>query len=722
MLNNYERHLIVSYLSNAASHLRHYHTEAKELAEWVAENRDVLAINDVTEELGDRRLYHEKGLPEKDWRLLTKALEDKRSASRHVRGDRTALRLRRLGKEMHLTRTDVAVLESLLRYRTQPIIESMVDNDNAFVGRGGRRWNSKFFNVKSSALSCLLGVSAGTVLARFAPDALLVKSGLVAIEDDGDVRLIDRLRRLDSVPGNVDVRRLLLDVASPSELDWSDFDHVAEARDDVERILKGALQTGDSGVNILVCGPPGIGKTEFCKTLSARLGVKLYSVGESDEHGGEPSRNERLQELRLTQRLLAPVHGSIILFDEMEDLLADQGAGQMLKLFGLPRPRGQGSKVFMHRLLEQTPVPTLWTVNDVRAISETVLRRMMFAVELRQPTVQVRARIWARQLAEHGIESGEEDARALATEFDVTPGVASGATAAARLSGGDLTAVRRGVRSLARVLSAEKPPQGTPEKFDPALIRANGDPVRFAERLVESGQRRFSLCLQGPPGTGKSAFVRYLAERLGLEVVQKRASDLMSCLVGETEKRTAAAFAEARDAGSFLVFDEADSLLADRRFAVRTWEVSQVNEMLTWMENHPLPFACTTNFGEHLDVATLRRFTFKIELDYLTPEQAAAAFRTYFALTPPAEVATLTTLTPGDFAVVRRKAEILNLLQSPKELAAMLRAECEAKPSKLQKTGFRQQVSRCHSHRFLSLVIPARIKRESRNCEKPAIC
>lgn len=689
MLNNYERHLIVSYLSNATSHLRHYHTEAKELAEWVAENRDVLAINDVTEELGDRRLYHEKGLPEQDWRLLTKALEDKRSASRHVRGDRTALRLRRLGKEMHLTRTDVAILEILLRYRTQPIIESMVDNDNVFVGRGGRRWNSKFFNVKNSALSCLLGVSAGTVLARFAADAPLVKSGLVSLEDDGDVRLIDRLRRLDSVPGDVDVQRLLLDVASPSELDWSDFDHVAAARDHVESILKGALQTGALGVNVLVYGPPGTGKTEFCKTLSARLGVKLYSVGESDEHGGEPSRNERLQELRLTQRLLAPGRGSILLFDEMEDLLADQGAGRMLKMFGLPGPRGQGSKVFMHRLLEQTPVPTLWTVNDVRAISESILRRMVFAVELRRPTVQVRARIWARQLAHHGIESGKEEARALATEFDVTPGVASGATAAAQLSGGGLTAVRRGVRSLARVLSAEKPPQGTPEKFDPALLHADVGPVRLAERLVESGQRRFSLCVQGPPGTGKSAFVRYLAERLGLEVVQKRASDLMSCFIGETEKLIAEAFAEARDAESFLVFDEADSLLADRRFAVRTWEVSQVNEMLTWMETHPMPFACTTNFGEHLDVATLRRFTFKIELDYLTPEQAAAAFRTYFALTPPAEVATLTTLTPGDFAVVRRQAESLKFLNDPKELAAMLRAECEAKPNKLRKTGFR---------------------------------
>jgi len=38
---------------------------------------------------------------------------------------------------------------------------------------------------------------------------------------------------------------------------------------------------------------------------------------------------------------------------------------------------------------------------------------------------------------------------------------------------------------------------------------------------------------------------------------------------------------------------------------------------------------------------------------------SAGAFRGYFALTPPAELATLTVLVPGDFAVVRRKAEFL---------------------------------------------------------------
>ena len=343
----------------------------------------------------------------------------------------------------------------------------------------------------------------------------------------------------------------------------------------------------------------------------------------------------------------------------------------------------------MNRLLEETPVPVLWTSNAARWTSPVLLRRMMFALELRQPPPRVRARIWARQLAHHGIESAEEDAHALAREFDVTPGVASGVTAAARLGGGTIADVRRGVCGLARVLSGDTPPtQRTPEKYDPALIRADVDPVQLADRLVEGGARHFSLCLQGPSGTGKSAFVRHLADRLGLEVIQKRSSDLMSMWVGETEKAIAGAFTEARDAEAFLVFDEADSLLADRRLAQRSWEISQVNEMLTWMESHPLPFACTTNFGERLDLATLRRFTFKIAFDYLSPAQARAAFRTYFGIGVPTGACGLPTLTPADFAVVHRKAAILDCLGDPPALVEMLHEESKAKPGRVRKIGF----------------------------------
>ena len=691
MLNVYERRLVLSYLSNLASRLNHHHPEARALARCIAEHGDLLTVADCPERRIEKTLsdYSQGELSADRWQQLREILEGRQAAARRVRADRTALRIRRLGRDMQLSRTDIGILELLLRYHTRPAIESIVDD----VFRDSSRRLVRFFKIGSRALPDLLGLSVGSFSARFATHAPLVHSGLVSIDDDGEIKPIDRLKRLVHTPGNagVDSRSLLFDTGLPGELEWPDFEHVAEDRNHVENLVKGALQARETGVNVLIYGSPGTGKTQFCKTLAGRLKVKLFNIGEVDEWGHEPSRAERLQELRLAQRLLASGHDSILLFDEMEDLLQVPASGSMTNFgrFNRGPLRAGGSKVFLNRLLEQNAVPTLWTSNSARQTCPTVLRRMMFALELRQPSPRVRARIWARQLASHGIEASREEADSMARAYDVTPGVAAGVTAAARLvDGGDIATVHCGVRSLSRLLSGETPPQQAPSKFDPALISADLDPAMLADRLAERGERRVSLCLNGPPGTGKSAYVRYLAERMGLEVVQKRASDLMSMWVGETEQRIAAAFAEARDTRQFLVFDEADSLLADRRFARRTWEVSQVNEMLTWMESHPLPFACTTNFSEHLDPATLRRFDFKIALDYLRLSQAMAAFRTFFGLAPPPGITGLASLTPGDFAVVRRRAEILDKLEDPEALRDMLREECEAKPNRPAAVGF----------------------------------
>ena len=691
MTTAYERHLLVTYLANVAARLHHRDRAAGALAEWVMEREGGpgFASRRLLSRLDRANIDPDERMSGSEWRLFQRALRDECAATTQPQPDLTARRLRRLAETTGLNRTDVAILELMLRYQTQPIIEAMIDEvllRSTLFERLATR------TLKGSMVPALLGVSANAVRDRLSDGAPLVSSGLVSIERDGDVTIVDRLRRLATVPGSagLDVNRLLLDAAPVSELQWADFDHIAEHRDHIERLVQGALKNAEPGVNILLYGPPGTGKTEFCKVLAQRLGATLYSVGEADDDGDEPSRSERLQELRLSQRLLARDRRSLLLFDEMEDLLS--GTAGSLSLFGQPffsGGRNGGSKVYMHRLLERAPAPTLWAMNDASSVSKALLRRMMFALELRPPPTAVRARIWARQLAQHGIEARPDEAHTLAREFAATPGMAAGATAAARIGSGGIDTVRRGVRGLSRVLSSAAPPQGTPALFDPALIRADTDPVALADSLVGSRERRFSLCLQGPPGTGKSAFVRYLAERLGLEVMQKRASDLMSCWVGGTEQNIAAAFAEARDTGAFLIFDEADSLLADRRFAERSWEVSQVNETLNWMESHPLPFACTTNFGEHLDAATLRRFVFKVALDYLSPEQAGAAFRTYFSLTPPAEIATLTALTPGDFAVVRRKAALLCRLEEPEALAAMLSAECAAKPDRPRPVGFR---------------------------------
>ena len=106
---------------------------------------------------------------------------------------------------------------------------------------------------------------------------------------------------------------------------------------------------------------------------------------------------------------------------------------------------------------------------------------------------------------------------------------------------------------------------------------------------------------------------------MGLDPITKRASELMSKWVGETEQQIAEAFSEARATGAFLIFDEADSFLADRRGASRNWEISQVNEILSQLETHDLPYACTTNLADRLDPAAARRFLFRATFRYLDP-------------------------------------------------------------------------------------------------------
>jgi SpoVK/Ycf46/Vps4 family AAA+-type ATPase len=218
------------------------------------------------------------------------------------------------------------------------------------------------------------------------------------------------------------------------------------------------------------------------------------------------------------------------------------------------------------------------------------------------------------------------------------------------------------------------------------LVNCREDLSRLAERLVGLGPSRpWSLCLYGVPGTGKSQFARYLAARLGMEVMQQRASDLLSCWIGESEKQIASAFQTALSQRAMLVIDEADSLLSDRREAVRSWEVTQVNEMLTWMENHPLPFICTTNMMEQLDQASLRRFTLKLQFDTLRPDQSSLAFERFFCLSPPRTLAD--GLTPGDFATVRRKLGLFGAMPAT-TLADWLDEEVEAKGMRVRKIGF----------------------------------
>ena len=697
MLKGYRRHLTLCYISNIAARINAGTVESRE---FVKSLRGILDEIDIdAQSLGTMQPDRaQRGTSDYDrrpsveeWDVLQKAIENARSTSSRFEKDYLHRRAREFADLMSLNEIDVALLEFFLYYETDPGIEHCINEVLDYQPNARSRYNS--FSVLNPNVAHMLGMSRGRIRERFVSDAPLVQSGIVTVDQEGEITLLNRLKRLAYEPTTTTrhIHQILFEKTSTAELEWQDFDHVESGRDHIERLIVGALEKGERGVNVLIHGPPGTGKTEFCKTLADRIGVTLFSVGESSAHGHEPSRAERLQELRLAERVLGATQNSVLLFDEMEDLLSYSDLASAM--YGRNNQRytrgSEGSKVFMHRLLERNTVPVLWTSNAAHRTNPALLRRMMYALELSQPSVPIRARIWRRQLKRHGIQSTHRDAESLARDFDVTPGVVDRAVVAARLiDSGDVSTVYKGVASLSRLIHGPKPPQSRISEFDLSLMCANADLIELSDRLVALGVGRFSVCLQGPPGTGKSAFVRYLSKRLGLEILQKRASDLLSMWVGETEVRIARAFAEARDKEQFLVFDEAESLLADRRFADRNWEVSQVNEMLTWMESHPMPFACTTNYDERLDPATLRRFDFKLRLDFLTPDLVRLAFKTFFDMPPPDELGTLTNITPGDFAVVKRRVAVLGKTNDTNAIAAMLKEESDAKPERTHPIGF----------------------------------
>lgn len=108
----------------------------------------------------------------------------------------------------------------------------------------------------------------------------------------------------------------------------------------------------------------------------------------------------------------------------------------------------------------------------------------------------------------------------------------------------------------------------------------------------------------------------------------RRASDLMSKYVGETEQQIAAMFARAEEERALLLLDEADSFMQSRQGAVRNYEVSEVNEMLQGMERFDGIFVCTTNLFDRIDEAALRRFAFKIRFRPLERTQRERMFIT----------------------------------------------------------------------------------------------
>ena len=508
----------------------------------------------------------------------------------------------------------------------------------------------------------------------------LIRSGLFSTTER-DYGLSNKIYEILRTPikSQEEMKQLLIGKREQGEITLNEFTFLEDIPQKLHSLLKNAIKQKEKGINILLYGAPGTGKTEFAKSIASSLRENIYTICDGEENDNEPTRKERLSNLKMADFVLSKSKG-ILLLDEAEDLFS-------INLFG-----EQGvSKVFMNRLLENNIHPIIWTTNNIKCMDPAYIRRFTLLVEFKEPDEKIRKNIWEKAVKKHKLNINPEEIHQLSTEYNVPPAIITSVVKNTKLIEGSVEDIKANLNMFEAALGGNYLKSDKPSNsFNPALLNTDINLEKLADRLVSMKNTNFSLCLYGAPGTGKSAYARYIAEKLHLPVVEKKASDLLGKYVGESEKNIAAAFAEARRKGALLIFDEADSFLQDRKSAVRSWETTQVNEMLTQMEHSKYPFICTTNLMNKLDQASLRRFTFKVKYNFLAPSQIVLAFEHFFGKTiTENEVRQLSSLCPGDFTVVKKKSSILGV-DTPSELIQMLSEEMNIKNTEqsTRKIGF----------------------------------
>ncbi|HZY17367.1 MAG TPA: AAA family ATPase [Ramlibacter sp.] len=558
-----------------------------------------------------------------------------------------------------------------------------------------------------AAIAEIAGVNAAEVGEALRAGSRLERIGLVEnlISEHNITDLADLMKVSEKLPPVLmreyrDQSELMAVFTRPctrSELGLPDFEFVQEDAHVLSALLRNAVDRKESGVNVLLYGPPGTGKTELAKVVAHAAGLELFEVEYADRDGNSLSGRDRYRSLQIAQVFLKGSARAALLFDEVEDVFPpiSSEAAQLLaraEQVAAPANGSVSGKAWVNQILESNPVPTLWVTNRIEQIDPAFRRRFAYHLELKSPPPGARESLVRKTL--DGVPVSEAFVARLTERKGLTPAQIRTAVRFAGLAAsGDAGVeglIERQLRNADHALGNRLPAalRPTVTTYDLAMLHVES---RFeVPRIVEALKARGhgTLCFYGAPGTGKTALAEHIARSLDRPLLVKQASDLMSKFIGETEQNMAAMFREAEAEKAVLLLDEADSFLQDRRGAQRTYEVTEVNEMLQGMERFAGIFVCTTNLLDRIDQAALRRFTFKIRFKPLTAAQREAMFVTEAlagdtaALTPTlsARLARLDQLCPGDFAAVKRQVDILGVAFAPEEFLEQLEAEHRIKP------------------------------------------
>jgi len=585
-----------------------------------------------------------------------------------------------------LNPTETAILQYLACAKVEPIlIDLQLLIDDCISLNPGRYY------------SIVLGLPRLAVAKALEPNARLLQSGLLTPSGgkSKDVEFFSKPAAQQLFRKAFDPNEVLKQFGvspPPPVLSLADYPHIQPTLDLLVPYLKKSIARRKGGVNILLHGPPGTGKTQLARVVGKTIDIPVFEFATEDSDGDPIRALSRLIALRVSISLFGNTP-TLFVFDEAEDILTSCSL--------MEKGAAQSHKGWFNRLLERNKSPIIWISNSIRSLDPAYARRFDFIVEVPIPPKKLRRKMLDDRVGKILTPSLIEQ---LAESENLSPAVVARTHDIIRSIGKDLPVSMRDAafsRLIANTLKAQGHPDPTkdaiqviqPGLYDIAHLNTPADLPQIAAQLKQNPSAR--LCLYGPPGTGKTAFGHWLAGELGQPLQITKASDLLSAYVGMTEQKIARTFELAVEDGAILLIDEVDSFLQDRTRAKRSWEITQINEMLTQIESFPGILIASSNLIDQLDPASLRRFDIKIPFGYLLPAQATRLLVSHcqkLGLPDPtpedlALTSAMETVTPGDFAAVARQHRFQPFRDATGFLQAII-SELEHKSVHHRRIGF----------------------------------
>ena len=476
-------------------------------------------------------------------------------------------------------------------------------------------------------------------------------------------------------------------------------------------IIRQMITAGKGRCNILLYGAPGTGKTSFARTLAKELGRTAYEIKQGDDDGKNMKSEARMMGIQICNDQEDP-KSSLMVVDEADELLRGSSCG--FSIFGFDMGGKSTEKGVMNTILDEMRIPAVWISNaPARSMDESVRRRFDYSICFERMNNAQRISIWKNLVKKHKLGDliPVEKIDEYASKYETSAGGISTVLANVKKM---KPAADKVEELIAKLMKPHCQLMGIKEtnRFLPAkgysldglnikgkvklekVVKAVGNYLDADFNEASEDKPRMNLLLFGPPGTGKTEFVKYLGKTLDRKVLVVKGSDLLSKWVGESEQNIASAFRRAEAEHAILFFDEVDGLVQSRDNAQASWQVTQVNELLQQMENFDGVMVAATNFCKNLDPAIMRRFTFKLEFDYLDDDGKKIFFERFFNTVINEEenkaLNEILNLAPGDFRTVRQEHFYLDEAQTNFDRIAALKEECALKKdgNKSAKIGF----------------------------------